>query len=291
MSQDMISRPLIFDRALLRQRRCRAVSGMDEVRYLLEHVANDIAERLCVMQRRFELALDLGAHGTVAGSLLTQTGKIDRLVRGAPIEALAGGGAWAMVCDEEALPFAPGRFDLVVSILGLQLVNDLPGALLQIRQCLKPDGLFLGALLGGNSLKALRDAFASAEADITGGASPRIAPFADVRDLGQLLQRAGFALPVADTERVDVTYASPLVLMQDLKRMGASNMLADRRKMPLRRSVLAAAMAAYPRDADGRITASFEIVTLTGWAPHASQKQPLQPGSGAVNLRTALRGT
>ncbi len=283
----------IFDSKLLRTRKARAAPAMGGHAFLLKHVAADLADRVTLMQRRFALGLDLGAHGGGVAAALLATGKVGRMLRAAPVTALTGAadGA-AIVCDQEALPFAPQSLDLVVSGLTLQFANDLPGALLQIRRALKPDGLFLAALLGGRTLAELRAAFAAAEIETTGGLSPRVAPFADVRDLGQLMQRAGFALPVADAELLRVTYPSPLALMQELKAMGASNVLNDRRRIPLRRNTLAASVHYYERDfsAMRRIPASFEIVTLTGWAPHASQQQPLKPGSARASLATALEG-
>ena len=198
------------------------------------------------------------------------------------------------VADEEALPFATARSISSVSALALQFVNDLPGTLVQIRRALKPDGLFLAALIGGESLTELRQAFAAAEAEMEGGVSPRVAPFADLRDLGALLQRAGFALPVTDVDRVTVRYATPLALMHDLRRMGATNALVERRRAPLQRGTLQRMMEIYAErfaDADGRIAATFEIVWLSGWAPHESQQQPLAPGSAKTRLADALRTT
>ena len=198
----------------------------------------------------------------------------------------------AVVADEEALPFRDASLDLVVSALALQFVNDLPGTLIQIRRALKPDGLFLAAMIGGDSLAELREAFAAAEAEVEGGVSPRVAPFADLRDLGALLQRAGFALPVTDVDRLTVRYASPLALMHDLRRMGAGNALTERRRTPLRRATLRRMLEIYAErfaDPDGRIRATFEIVWLSGWAPHESQQQPLEPGSAKTRLADALR--
>jgi SAM-dependent methyltransferase len=197
----------------------------------------------------------------------------------------------AVAADEEALPFREGALDLVVSALALQFVNDLPGTLLQIRRALNPDGLFMAALLGGETLSQLRGAFAAAEAEVEAGLSPRVAPFADLRDLGALLQRAGFALPVTDVDRVTVRYASPLALMHDLRRMGANNVLIERRRRPLKRATLRRVMEIYLDrfgDADGRVSATFEIIWLAGWAPHESQQQPLKPGSARVRLADAL---
>ena len=199
--------------------------------------------------------------------------------------------ALSVAADEEALPFGDGTLDLVVSALALQFVNDLPGTLVQIRRSLKPDGLFLAALLGGDTLTELREAFAAAEAEVEDGVSPRVAPFADLRELGALLQRAGFALPVTDVDRLTVRYGSPFDLMHDLRRMGATNALVERSRRPLKRRTLARMAEIYGErfaDADGRIRATFEIVWLSGWAPHESQQQPLKPGSAQRRLADAL---
>jgi SAM-dependent methyltransferase len=199
-----------------------------------------------------------------------------------------------VTADEEALPFAEGSLDLLVSALALQFVNDLPGALIQIRRALKPDGLLLAALIGGDSLIELRSAFAAAESEMEGGASPRVAPFADIRELGGLLQRAGFALPVVDSERVTVRYDSALALMRDLRRMGATNILHERLRTPLKRGTLERVKEIYAdrfADADGRVRATFEIIWLSGWVPHESQQKPLKPGSAAQRLADALRTT
>jgi SAM-dependent methyltransferase len=207
------------------------------------------------------------------------------------VRAAAQNGAPSLAADEEALPFADASFDLIVSVLGLHWVNDLPGALIQIRQALKPDGLFLGAFLGGATLTELRSALIEAELAEEGGASPRVAPFAELRDGGGLLQRAGFALPVADADRLDVTYPDALALMRELRAMGESNVLAARRRSFTRPATLARAAAIYAEkfaNADGRLRASFEIVTLTGWAPHPCQPQPLKPGSATTRLADAL---
>ena len=282
----------IFDRRLLRLRKARAAAGMERAAFLLEHTVNDLADRLTLMQRHFPLGLDLGAHGARLSEQLMRTGKAGRLLRAAIVPELAGKfDGTAFVCDEEALAVAPQSLALVVSALSLQFVNDLPGTLSQIRRALKPDGLFLAALLGGRSLEQLRAAFAQAEIALTGGLSPRVAPFADVRDLGQLMQRAGFALPVVDSEILTVTYGEPRGLMDDLKAMGASNVLSDRRRVPLRRGVLTEAIRVYQRDfglPNGRVPATFEIITLTGWAPHQSQQKPLRPGSAQSSLARAL---
>jgi NADH dehydrogenase [ubiquinone] 1 alpha subcomplex assembly factor 5 len=288
----MTAAPHIFDTNQLRRLRDRAAPAASGHDFLLQRVADDIVERLQAVRRPFATVLDLGAHHGVIGRRLTTDAGIAGVISCEASPAmLARCPAPVVLADPAALPFADGLFDLVVSGLALHLVNDLPGALLQIRRILKPDGLFLGALLGGATLTELRQSFVAAEAEMDGGASPRVAPFADVRDLGGLLQRAGFALPVVDADVVQVAYATPYHLMRELKAMGASNMLAERRRVPLRRATLARAAEIYTERfarADGRITATFEILTLTGWSPHASQQQPLAPGSARTRLADAL---
>jgi len=193
--------------------------------------------------------------------------------------------------DEEWLPFRAGSLDLVVSGLALQFVNDLPGTLVQIRRALKPDGLMLAALLGGRTLHELREALTEAEIEVEGGASPRVAPFADIRDLGGLLQRGEFALPVADADTLTVTYDTAFDLMRDVRGMGAANVLSERRRTPLRRATLLRAVDIYARRhsaASGRVAATFETITLTGWAPHDSQQKALAPGSATTRLSDAL---
>jgi len=283
--------PLIFDRALLRARRRRA-AGLRPATFLLDRAATDLTERLGTVLRRFSLALDLGTPGEAARVALGRLGSVDKIVAADAVLARGGTPALPLVAaDEEALPFRDATFDLVVSALALQFVNDLPGTLVQIRRALKPDGLFLAALIGGETLIELRQTFAAAESEIEGGVSPRVAPFADLRDLGALLQRAGFALPVADSDRITVRYDSVFALMHDLRRMGATNALVDRRRAPLRRATLLRMAEIYAErfaDDDGRIRATFEIVWLSGWAPHPSQQQPLQPGSAKTRLADAL---
>ncbi len=283
--------PLIFDRMLIRARRRRAAS-IGPATFLLDRVADDLADRLAAVVRRFELGLDLGTPGEAVGSALARLGSVGTIVSAAATPASSKAFAPAgVVADEEALPFRDAAFDLIVSALALQFVNDLPGVLVQIRRALKPDGLFLAALLGGETLTELRQSFAEAESDVEGGASPRVAPFADLRDLGALLQRAGFALPVADADRVTVRYDSAFALMHDLRRMGATNPLIDRRRVPLKRATLMRAAEIYAQrfsDDDGRVRATFEILWLSGWAPHPSQQQPLRPGSAKARLADAL---
>ena len=282
----MSSSPLVFDRQILRDHRRRA-AALGAVTFLLDRVAEDFAERLATVLRRFDRALDLGTPTDALRRVLAASGKVGTVIAADPL----GGDGITAAADEEALPFGDGSLDLVVSALALQFVNDLPGTLIQIRRALKPDGLFLAALIGGDTLTELRQAFAAAEVEIENGVSPHVAPFADLREMGTLLQRAGFALPVTDVDRLMVRYASPFDLMHDLRRMGATNPLIERRRRPLKRATLMRMVEIYAErfsDADGRIRATFEIVWLSGWAPHESQQQPLKPGSAQRRLADAL---
>lgn len=277
----------LFDPALIRRRITRARrAGFAD--FLLGRVLDDLEDRLATVTRPFPLALDLGTPLPELAERLRASGRVERLVRLSPV---AEGGE-GVVGDPEMLPFGTAaRFDLVVSALALQHVNDLPGALVQVRRALKPDGLFLAGLLGGATLTELRQAFLQAESETEGGASPRVAPFAELRDLGGLLQRAGFALPVVDADTVTVRYGDPFSLMRDLRAMGLTNALHHRRRSPLRRATLMRAAEIYAErfsDADGRLRATFEILWLSGWAPHESQQKPLKPGSAKVRLAEAL---
>ena len=288
----MAGNPVIFDRQLLRQRRRRALRG-EPVTFLLRHVAAELAERLAVVKRSFGTAADIGTPGTDLRRLLREQQLAGSIV-GVDTLASSDTGPAFIAADEEALPFADGSLDLAVSALALQWVNDVPGTLSQIRRALKPDGLFLAALLGGETLTELRQSFAAAEAEIEGGVSPRVAPFADLRDIGALLQRAGFALPVVDVDRLIVRYDTPFGLMQDLRGMGATNVLVERRRSPLKRATLQRMAQVYAdrfSDPDGRLRATFDIVWLSGWAPHESQQQPLRPGSAKTRLADALNTT
>jgi SAM-dependent methyltransferase len=256
--------------------------------FLLDRVAADFAERLSLVSRAFPRALDLGTPGPQVAEALRANER--SVLRAAPIVD-APPSVPSLMADEEVLPFASESFDLIASALSLQWANDLPGVLVQIRRALAPDGLFLAALVGGQSLTELRTALTSAEAELTGGASPRVAPFADIRDLGQLLQRAGFALPVTDIDPIVVRYASMFALMQDLRAMGATNALSERSRVPLRRAVLMRAAQIYAEgfaDVDGRVRATFDVVWLSGWAPHETQQKPLAPGSARIRLAEAL---
>lgn len=281
--------PVIFDRQILRARRRRA-AGLGAATFLVDRVADDLGERLAAVLRRFDVAADLGTPTPALRRLLAA--KVGRLIA---VDALAGELAaepnLKVAADVEALPLCDGALDLAVSALALQFVNDLPGALFQIRRALKPDGLFLAALLGGDTLIELRQAFAAAETECEAGLSPRVAPFADLRELGALLQRAGFALPVTDVDRVTVRYATAFDLMHDLRRMGATNALSERRRTPLRRTTLLRMVEIYMErfaDPDGRVRATFDVVWLSGWAPHESQPKPLAAGSAQVRLADAL---
>ncbi|MCW4116610.1 methyltransferase domain-containing protein [Aurantimonas sp. MSK8Z-1] len=283
-----------IDRPLLDRRRRRAAARPDfaGVQFLLEAAAQDLAERLSAVERHFEVAVDLASGGDAVAKALAGSPQIGRLVRIERDTAFLGGaGGQSVVADEEALPLAANSVDLVLSALSLQLTNDTPGVLIQIQRALKPDGLFLAAMLGGETLNELRAALLSAEAELTGGASPRVIPFVEVRDAGALLQRAGFALPVADQDRLTVRYDTMFGLMTDLRAMGMANMLGERSRRPGSRRLFLRAAEIYRErfaDPDGRVRASFDIVSLSGWKPHASQQQPLQPGSAKASLAAAL---
>lgn len=280
----MAEGPLVFDRDLARRRQARAVArGYPD--FLLARASEDLGERLAAVLRRFTLAADLGTPLPVAAPVLRA--KAEALWRMAETEGAGGD----VVGDLERLPLAAASIDLAASLLALHGVNDLPGALIQIRRALRPDGLFIGCLLGGRTLQELREVLLAAEAETTGGVSPRVAPFADLRDMGSLLQRAGFALPVVDSELVTVRYRDLFGLLRDLRAMGWANVLTDRRKAPLRRDTLMRAAALYAErftDPDSRLRATFEIVWLSGWAPHESQQKPLKPGSAKARLADAL---
>lgn len=253
--------------------------------------------RLEAIMRDFPRAVDLGARNGAFAQALAASDAAPRV--GLLVEAdlsgrmLAGRSGMRVLADEERLPFAPASLDLIVSSLSLHWANDVIGALVQARLALKPDGLFIGALLGGATLTELRQSLTAAELELTGGAGPRVSPFADPSDAAGLLQRAGFALPVADVDRVTVRYDHPLKLMTDLRRMGETSVLAERHPRPLTRRVLARAFEIYRQnfaDPDGRLPATFEILTLTGWSPSETQQKPLRPGSAKMRLADALGG-
>ena len=282
--------PRLFDRELLLARRIRAERTKAET-FLLDAAATELVVRLSAVKRRFALALDIGTPGDALASALQKSGQVDRVIIAEPLATIRNSGSQRVAASEEAIPFAGEVLDLAVSALSLQWVNDLPGAFVQIRRALKPDGLFIAALIGGETLGELREALTAAESEIGGGASPRVSPFVDVRTLGSLLQRAGFALPVTDIERLTVRYRDLGALMQDLRRMGATNALVERSRKPLRRSILARAQEIYATrfaDPDGRLRATFDVMWLSAWAPHESQQKPLKPGSAKMRLADAL---
>ena len=275
---DTAAAPELFDRALLLKRQARA-RKLGAVTFLLDRIAEDFDERLHAVLRDFSAVVDLWTPGgLLRGSTLERLKSVTHI---APADSL-----------QEALPLQPESFDLVVSALAFQFVNDLPGVLTQIRRALKPDGLLMAAMIGGDTLTELRQAFAAAEAECEGGVSPRVAHFADLRDMGGLLQRAGFALPVTDVETLTVRYPHLFALLADLRAMGATNTLVERLRKPTRRALFLRAAVIYARDnsdSDGRLRATFELIFLSGWAPHESQQKPLKPGSAQVSLADVLR--
>jgi SAM-dependent methyltransferase len=282
---------LIFDPRAVRQHRIRAARKGD-AEFLFAEGAERLADRLADTNRSFSVVLDLGCRDGATSRRLRERPGIAMVVAGDPARAFAAQAATPrVVAEAEFLPFAPDTFDLIFSNLTLHWTNDLPGALLQLRHALKPDGLLLASMFAGDTLHELREALIEAESEIENGASPRVSPFADPRDLAGLLQRAGFALPVVDTDRIDVTYTDALSLMRDLRLMGETNAIHMRRRNFTRRATLLRAAAIYQSRfarSDGRVPASFEIATLTAWAPHQSQPKALRPGSAEKRLADAL---
>lgn len=282
----------LFDTDLLRRRKDRAAPGIASHDFLLRQVTEDFAERLLLFRRTFARAANIGAwNGHLSRRLFGVSGISSMADLEDSPRLLEFCGPDRLETTLERLPLEEASLDLAVSALSLQLVNDLPGVLAQIRRALKPDGLFLAALLGADTLKELRQSWLEAELEVHEGASPRVAPFVDVRDMGTLLQRAAFALPVVDSDRLTVTYSDPLALMREIKAFGASNMLADRSRRPVTRRLLLRTAQIYQDRfglPDGRIPATFEILTLTAWSPHESQQRPLKPGSARQRLAHAL---
>ncbi|MFD1280020.1 methyltransferase domain-containing protein [Methylobacterium goesingense] len=280
--------PPLFDTGLARRRLARARrAGYAD--FLLRRVVEDLDDRLGAVLRTFPTALDLATPMPLAADHLRASGRADQVLR---LSSVLERGT--VLADPEALPLRAQSLDLAVSLLALQHVNDLPGTLAQLRRALRPDGLFIGCLLGGRTLTELRQVLGQAESECEGGISPRVAPFAEVREMGSLLQRAGFALPVTDVETVTVRYPDPFALMRDLRAMGLTNVLTERRRTPLRRATLMRAATLYAErfsDPDGRLRASFEILWLSGWAPHESQQKPLKPGTAQARLADALGTT
>ncbi|HEV2650870.1 MAG TPA: methyltransferase domain-containing protein [Rhizomicrobium sp.] len=269
--------PRIFDRRALSLHRERA-SRFSDNGPLIQEATTGIADRLSAINRQF-------IDGYVIDTLDTAM---------QILEANARYWSYATLGATEGLPLHDMSFDLVLSVLSLHAVNDLPGVLAQARRLLRPDGLFIAALFGGETLTELRQSLSAAELAINHGVSPRVAPFGDVRDLGGLLQRAGFALPVADIERTVIRYGAFSTLVNDLRAMGETNALFERSRKPMSRVMLAATAESYARhfaDPDGKLRATFDIVYLTGWAPHESQQKPLKPASATVRLADALGTT
>ena len=288
----MNERMQVFDRRLVARRRARFAQAFPQAGFLVEEVVARLLDRLGDIQREFRRVLVLGAPlGLVEEALAGRWGG-ELLVACDGAAAMLTAPGLRVVADAEALPFAPDRFDLVLSPMILHWVNDLPGTLLQLRQCLAPDGLLLAGMPGGETLSELRQCLTGAELECEGGASPRVSPFADVRDAGSLLQRAGFALPVVDVDRITVSYGDPLRLLRELGLMGEGNALRQRRFGPLRRGTLVRACQLYSElfgDASGRIPATFDILFMSAWKPHASQQQPARRGSASRRLADALR--
>jgi SAM-dependent methyltransferase len=283
----------IFDRRLHARRLARAAAGYADHSFLKQAAAEDIALRLSTINRRFERVLDLGAHDGTLGQVLKEAPNADRIgeIVSADLSPAFARPPLGVVADEEALPFAEGSFDLVVSALSLHWVNDLAGALIQIRRVLKPDGLFIGLALGGRTLTELRQSLLAAEEEARGGAANRVSPFMDVIDGAGLMQRAGFSMPVADNDARTVRYANPLCLLADLRGMGETAAFVNREAPPLTRSILVRAMAIYAQrfsDPDNRVRATFQFIALSGWAPGPDQPKPKRPGSATVRLADAL---
>lgn len=274
----------LFHRSLYRQRRQRMAARWAEFNFLKQEAASYLADKLHDINRRFPLALDLGSHGgELAGAIAD---KADHVIRTDQIAALHPN----VVADEEWLPFADNSFDLVVSALSLHHVNDLPGTLIQIQRCLKPDGLFLALLPGANTLRELRDAITLASTEYDFALAPRLSPLVEIRDAGALLQRTNFALPVLESETLTVDYSSVQKLLHDLKGMGESNILLSQHKGLMPPAQLAAIISCYERNfgQNGSFPATFEAVTLMGWKPHESQQKPSPRGSGTTSLKDVL---
>jgi SAM-dependent methyltransferase len=298
-----MSQPQLFDRRLVAARRLRALKQAPaDADFLLSRVLEDMAERLSTVNRRFSRGLALGGGTRHLARMLAATGQVDQVIRADSLEtgSLETGSLDQvrdgpdLVAHEDALPFAPASFDLIASALTLQTIDDLPGVLIQIRRALKPDGLFLAALAGGDTLTELRESLAAAEVELTGGISPRIIPFMEVRDLGGLLQRAGLALPVTDADRLIVRYPSMFDLMRDLRAFGATNPLVERSRSPHGRAFFVRAAEIYAdrfSDPDGRIRATFHILSASAWAPSDTQQQPARRGSAKIRLADALGAT
>lgn len=285
---------IVFDQTLVEARRRRALrNGDPKAQFLLEIAGRELAERLSVVERHFDRAVELHGYTGLTAEFIAETGKVSDMLRVETDAAFAGKEADPVaVASLETVPVAPGSVNLVVSPLSLHLTNDTPGVFIQVRRALKPDGLFIAAIPGSGTLQELREVLLATESELTGGASPRVIPFADVREIGALLQRAGFALPVADTETYTVRYASLFALLKDLRAMGMTNPLVARSRKPLTRGFFLRAAEIYAErfaDPDGRIRATFSVIYISGWAPHESQQKPLKPGSAKQRLSDALK--
>jgi len=283
--------PLIFDQRLPRLLRAARLGPVD---FLLVRAVEDLSERLALILREFPVAADLGTPLPHFAEALCRLKGLEWLVRILPLAALQNHapGSLDVLADLEALPFAAGTYHLIVSGFALQHINDLPGCLIQIRQALRPDGLFLGCFAGGQTLSELRQVMGEAEIEVTGGLSPRVFPFVEIREAGSLLQRAGFTLPVTDSDLITARYDDLFTLIADLRRMGATNILTERQRRPTPRRVFLRAAELYRErfsDADGRIRATFETLWVSGWATHESQQKPLKPGSAKQSLAEALQ--
>lgn len=291
-----MTNPLIFDRLALQSQRDRRASDFENADFMIREVGERLFDRVLDIPRHFAMALDLGCHTGFLGELVLPRSvgtlvQMDLSPKFARAASVHNPKALTLSGDEETLPFTQSIFDLAISCLSMHWVNDLPGALIQIKRALKPDGLFLGAMFGGESLRELRAALMEAEIACLGGAGPRVSPFADLRDAAGLLQRAGFALPVVDQESIDVTYDTAFDLMQDLRKMGEAGLVLERRKTFTPRSVFMRAAEIYAErhsNSDGRIVARFDILFLHGWAPHETQQKPLKRGSAKTRLADAL---
>lgn len=284
----------LFDQAFLalqrRRARARATEGAD---FLLRHVAEDLADRLTAVSRRFPVAVELHGHTGIVGERLLSSGSIDQLIR-IETDPLLIGQSDGKVASLETVPLEPETADLIVSPLSLHLTQDTPGVLIQINRALKPDGLFLGAMPGAGTLGELREALIAAESELSGGAAPRVIPFPDIRDAGALMQRAGFALPVTDVDTLTVRYSDMFGLMRDLRAMGMANPLSGRSRRPASRALFLRAAELYAErfsDPDGRIRATFRIIHMSGWRPHESQQKPARRGSATVSLADILKST
>ncbi|MEL7109673.1 MAG: methyltransferase domain-containing protein [Pseudomonadota bacterium] len=293
--------PKLFDRARVARNRDRASSNYREYAFLKGRESTQLLERLGDSPRKFERALDIWAHDGQASEALQSSDLVGQVTAWEPspamLERLSARGIDATLAHDEKLPFEPASFDLVVSVLSLHWMNDLLGVMNQIKTVLKPDGLFLACLFGGGSLKELRTALIEAESEITGGVSPRLSPLPGLQDMAALMQRTGFALPVADIDHVTVRYSHPMKLLDDLHGMAEQAAFFPRDgqdRRPLSRRILARMSEIYAErfsDPDGRVRASFEIIWLSGWAPAPGQPKPLKPGSGKFSLADAVRSS